>query len=417
LIDEILDNQLALYGGGFLLLLFVGYGYYAWRRKKNLQKIESSVMGGPGVAAGSVFGAAGPSEIQSSFSQGGTAAAIDTGEVDPIAEADVYMAYGRDAQAEEILKEALAKDPSRQPIRTKLLEIYAGRKDAKAFESVATELHAATGGAGAEWEKAVALGLRLDPGNPLYGGAAAAAKLRAPTGTQILAGAGVAAAAAAALEVAPDARVQAAGPSELDFDLGGGAPAEAGARPGSAPGTGPVAADLGLDLDLGGEAKKPAIAAGDTLILDTKALGAPVAPDAAAAIDFDFELPAAGDAAQTAQPQATGKAPTAAVETPAAAGGSGGIDFDFNLDLPAQKEQAPAAPLDLSAINLDLGSPGGAAAPTDAHWQAVATKLDLAKAYQEMGDKDGARELLNEVLKEGDAAQQQQAQTMLSALG
>jgi pilus assembly protein FimV len=52
----------------------------------------------------------------------------------------------------------------------------------------------------------------------------------------------------------------------------------------------------------------------------------------------------------------------------------------------------------------------------NAGWQEVATKLDLAKAYQEMGDKDGARELLNEVLKEGDAAQQQQAKTMLAAL-
>ena len=34
-----------------------------------------------------------------------------------------------------------------------------------------------------------------------------------------------------------------------------------------------------------------------------------------------------------------------------------------------------------------------------------------------MGDKDGARELLKEVVKEGDTAQQQQAQTMLTALG
>jgi len=34
-----------------------------------------------------------------------------------------------------------------------------------------------------------------------------------------------------------------------------------------------------------------------------------------------------------------------------------------------------------------------------------------------MGDKDGARELLNEVVKEGDAAQQDQAQQMLSSLG
>jgi pilus assembly protein FimV len=72
----------------------------------------------------------------------------------------------------------------------------------------------------------------------------------------------------------------------------------------------------------------------------------------------------------------------------------------------------------LSAISFDLGTPapGGEGAPVNAGWQEVATKLDLAKAYQEMGDKDGARELLNEVLKEGDAAQQQQAKTMLAAL-
>jgi pilus assembly protein FimV len=419
LIDSILDNDLVLYGGGaFLLLLFCGYAYYAWRRKKTLQKIESSAMGGPGMASDSVFGAPGgakvdtsTSGIQSDFSQGGAAAAIDTEEVDPIAEADVYMAYGRDAQAEEILKEALVKDPSRQSIRTKLLEIYAGRKDVKAFETVAAGLHAATGGAGAEWEKAVALGSQLDPGNPLYGGAVAAAQTHAPTGTQVLYGAGVVAAGAAAEEVARDTGVQPAAYTGLDFDLGLDAPAEDGAQPGIAPATVPVAAadvtaDLGFDLDLGGYEKKAAAAAADTQSLDTKAPGA---PDTAAPIDFDFELPAVEKAA----PQAQGT-----VEAPAAsAKGSGGIDFDFDLGLPAHKEVVPAAPLDLSLINLDLGSPGGVAAPTDAHWQEVATKLDLAKAYHEMGDKDGSRELLNEVLKEGDTAQQQQAQTMLSALG
>ena len=71
-------------------------------------------------------------------------------------------------------------------------------------------------------------------------------------------------------------------------------------------------------------------------------------------------------------------------------------------------------------VSLDLGAPaggGGGAGSGDAKWQEVATKLDLAKAYQDMGDKDGARELLNEVMKEGDAAQQGQAQQMLSALG
>jgi pilus assembly protein FimV len=76
--------------------------------------------------------------------------------------------------------------------------------------------------------------------------------------------------------------------------------------------------------------------------------------------------------------------------------------------------------MDLSAISLDLGTPGEApaAAPGgDPKWQEVATKLDLAKAYEEMGDKDGARELLNEVVREGDAAQQGQAKQMLAKLG
>src|SRR5262249_3112052 len=100
--------------------------------------------------------------------------------------------------------------------------------------------------------------------------------------------------------------------------------------------------------------------------------------------------------------------------------------FDLGLDAPAgdaasadDKPLAEAPALDLSSISLDLepAAGGGAPAQPDAHWQEVATKLDLAKAYQEMGDKEGARELLKEVLNEGDDAQQQQARTMIEAVG
>jgi pilus assembly protein FimV len=342
--------------------------------------------------------------------------------VDPIAEADVYMAYGRDTQAEEILKEALAKDNSRQPIRAKLLEIYAGRKDAKTFEAVAAELHAGTGGEGAIWEKAAALGLQLDPANPLYGGAAAAGE-HAGGALDVTASVAV-----AAPDISIDAGEKQAEAPGLDFDLGMSEPAAPEAASGSAPEAAAapapeVTSDLGFDLDLGGGDAKPeapsaakeiGIAdAGATLILGASA---PAAVDSGSSIDFDFELPGASDAATAAPAPLDAPAADAA---PAAESG-GGIDFDFNLDLPAAPAEAsetPAAALDLSAISLDLGEPGAVAAPTDAHWQEVATKLDLAKAYQEMGDKDGARELLNEVLKEGDAAQQQQAQTMLTALG
>ena len=58
-----------------------------------------------------------------------------------------------------------------------------------------------------------------------------------------------------------------------------------------------------------------------------------------------------------------------------------------------------------------------AAVPKDAHWYDVQQKFDLAKAYQEMGDRDGARDILREVLKEGDQDQRTQATQLLAKLG
>ena len=104
------------------------------------------------------------------------------------------------------------------------------------------------------------------------------------------------------------------------------------------------------------------------------------------------------------------------------------MDFDLNLDIggadqksSGEDKASQAASMDLSSISLDLGGPNDATAPVgagagDPKWQEVATKLDLAKAYEEMGDKDGARELLNEVMKDGDAAQKGQAEQLLAKL-
>jgi pilus assembly protein FimV len=47
----------------------------------------------------------------------------------------------------------------------------------------------------------------------------------------------------------------------------------------------------------------------------------------------------------------------------------------------------------------------------------VATKLELAAAYEEMGDRDGARELYQEAVSEGSPAQQEAARAKLAALG
>src|SRR6185437_5940821 len=131
----------------------------------------------------------GASASQASVSQ---TSGMEAEEVDPIAEADVYMAYGRDAQAEEILKEALQKDSSRIPVHAKLLEIYAKRNDTRAFEQSALKLKTLTNGSGADWDKAAALGRSIEPGNGLYGGGASAGAMAAAPVAAAFAGAAAA---------------------------------------------------------------------------------------------------------------------------------------------------------------------------------------------------------------------------------
>jgi pilus assembly protein FimV len=173
LMDFIMDN-LPLVGGGAAALLLGGL-LVAQRRKKKVVKVvpEPSILGVPSEPAHSMFAETGGQSVDtnnsvfnSSFAP--SASQLDTNEVDPVAEADVYIAYGRDAQAEEILKEALRTHPERYPVRLKLLEIYAARKDQRAFETQAAELYSMTRGQGDEWAQAAALGLTIDPLNPLY---------------------------------------------------------------------------------------------------------------------------------------------------------------------------------------------------------------------------------------------------------
>jgi len=423
-LDDLMGNPAALGGAGLVVILLGGYAAYAVRKKRKAKPAASSDIDSL-TSGNSVFGPAGGASIDTNSSQfqsdfaPGTPAAGESEEIDPIAEADVYMAYGRDTQAEEILKEALAKDGSRQSVRVKLLEIYANRKDAGSFSTVANELHQATGGQGPEWDKAAALGVMLDPSNPLYGGNASAPGIM---DTQVLPGstsmestvvlpgplgqeAGHGASSGAdeptitttAAELAPEAPPAAAeepAPPALDFDLDLGAPEtpKAGAQP-----------DISLDAE-----PAPAEASAPTLDFDLN-LDAPAAetkpaaeaqPAADQGLSIDFELPSSEPAASAA-PAGEGDAPM----------------LDFDLGSPADDKPLAEPPaLDLSSINLDLGATDAPAAAPDAHWQEVATKLDLAKAYQEMGDKEGARELLKEVMNEGDVAQQQQARTMIEAV-
>jgi pilus assembly protein FimV len=75
-----------------------------------------------------------------------------------------------------------------------------------------------------------------------------------------------------------------------------------------------------------------------------------------------------------------------------------------------------AASADSSAPTLPKTEVVSTDSAPEAVWQEVEIKLDLAKAYLEMTDREGARELLKEAMAEGDAAQQQRAKTMLDSL-
>jgi pilus assembly protein FimV len=185
LVDQLLDNPMALAGGGGIVALLAALLVIRRRRASQgevpLELSSGAAQSFSGLTANSVFRSTGGQSVdtshgpaQTDFSQAGPGS-IDTDEVDPVAEADVYMAYGRDVQAEEILVEARQKDPTRYAIHLKLLEIYSNRKDLQQFETLATDLYGETNGVGADWEKAAAMGLKLDPGNPLYGASAPAA--------------------------------------------------------------------------------------------------------------------------------------------------------------------------------------------------------------------------------------------------
>ena len=78
------------------------------------------------------------------------------------------MAYGRDAQAEEILKDAISKEPKRYELHLKLLEMYAASKNLSAFETIAGELYTTLGAEDPTWAKVAEIGIKLEPNNPLY---------------------------------------------------------------------------------------------------------------------------------------------------------------------------------------------------------------------------------------------------------
>lgn len=346
-LQTLLDDPRLLGAGGGILALLLGYAGYRVRRRRNETTTDETAvqLSEYPSEAKSVFGANGgqsvdtgssSSVLHTDFSQSGLSA-IDADEgVDPVAEADVYMAYGRDAQAEEILLDALKSDPSRTAIYLKLLEIYAQRNSVKQFASVATDLYSRTGGKGGDWARAAEMGRKLDPDNPLYGGRADGGEVPArrdtePTSALGMAAAGAAGAAALTIAVPGDDdqgidEVTVDALEDLDFTL----PSEPEASPTQLKDTWamPGGRERLFDMD-GDEAttQAPAPAAGEGSPTETAAR----LPD----VDFsvlDFDLDSGADAG-TAESADRRDSPDAESAAAGEADVASTEDLTFELDI------------------------------------------------------------------------------------
>ena len=176
LLDSLIENinVLLLAAAGALTLLAAGWVYLRNKRRRDLDNFERGIFTSGGLSANTVFGNvtnnadATDTSFLTDYAQSTGATMIDANDVDPIAEAEVYMAYGRDAQAEEILKDAIIKEPKRYELHLKLLEMYAARKDVSAFDTIAGELYTMLGSSSLIWAKVAELGIAVEPSNPLY---------------------------------------------------------------------------------------------------------------------------------------------------------------------------------------------------------------------------------------------------------
>ncbi len=174
--ESLIDGlDIKLLGGtSALAVLGAGWLFLRNKRRRELDSFERGILTSGGLRANTVFGnttgnsSTSDTSFLTDFAQSADGSMIDTNDVDPIAEAEVYMAYGRDAQAEEILKDAIVKEPKRYELHLKLLEMYAGRNDVSAFEAVAGELYTTLGADDPTWAKIAEMGGKLEPDNPLY---------------------------------------------------------------------------------------------------------------------------------------------------------------------------------------------------------------------------------------------------------
>ncbi len=352
----------------------------------------------------------------------------DMNEVDPISEADVYLAYGRYQQAEDLMRQAIADEPTRNDCKLKLLEIFYANENKEAFEAYVGELvQEGKQSDPSFWAKVTEMGNEIIPGSAL-----------------LAAGAEPSDDSAVHSEVADDQPSQDA----ADFDL------------------------TSFDEDLAGEddlAKKneDAESNNDALDFDLSSFDEveatesgeeePIAEDDQIE-SLDFDLDAFGEAEEEKTQLASDAEPEEELEsfdfTSAEESVEEASDLDLDVDvdegeesdeslesfdfstieesIEKKDEQEKAALSEIESgeteefdFSFDFDDASLSGDEESDEEQGVSdltdmdefeTKIDLAKAYIDMGDTDAAKSIAEEVAENGNDQQKQTAQAILDQL-
>jgi len=410
-VDDLMDSPLML-AAVIAIVLVLGAIVWMVVSKRRLSDMrmnfqESILTGGAsksaeaetdGSAGEAPKGKSGDSSFLSEFSVSGIEGIqTEVSDVDPVAEADVYLAYGGFKQAEDLLKDALNNDPARPELKVKLLEVYSLSNNADAFQALAEEFYASLGGEQSPvWDKVVEMGRILCPDNHLFAGAAEPAET-----------------------------------DNEDFPMSFDEP-----DIGESETTDMSDLDMGSDLDLdmpeeeGGLDLDSNLDLESNLDLDASALDEVTDKEETADLDLIDEVASLDEALsdtnafeQSAFGESVGGTSEIDMEdslsfdSDTVATEDADIDFnlddsvteeDFTMDMEdtAAEGHAPSTMFEDSAVD------GGLYTDEDE----VGTKLDLAKAYIDMGDPEGAKSILEEVMEEGNETQQHEARDLMSQL-
>ncbi|WAK02987.1 FimV/HubP family polar landmark protein [Methylobacter sp. YRD-M1] len=353
----------------------------------------------------------------------------DQNEIDPISEADVYLAYGRYQQAEELMRHAIKEQPDRDECKLKLLEIFYSNENKQAFEAYAGEL--ATAGKKDEpdfWAKVVEMGSEICPDSELFSSgpvsneSAIVEEIRHADVT----------------EAHKDDAVESADVGEMDFEMFEfeTSPAQDTTEPeGKASNSDMMAFDVSSDQEA---------AEYKDAVLDFDMTAFEVEDDHGnnGSLDFDLNLLAQDSIDAESVVESTEDAREQEIES---------FDFDFKSNETEAKEDGEFelitlddndATLDFQ--DFDFTADNSADADKDAHddfefnfdldmpvsegkggesyvsgltdmdeWE---TKLDLAKAYIDMGDAEAARDIADEVYEKGSSEQRKVALELLDEL-